>query len=169
MIYGAINFFVYGNFTVIFMSSQGTLVWTTILAGIIAGFLISVGVVFISYRYDMSQRLLDELHLELEGNETLLCEVAAHYTVGKKVSGGKLFKTDKRYVFLPHRYETTKLSLEIPLEDIDESASFKVLGILNIGFRLYQNSGDIAEFIVKRPVPSLFKRRNNSHQAHSYA
>ena len=86
---------------------------------------------------------------ELTDDETIIKEDGVNlFQNFFNALGGKLFLTEKRLIFISHKFNLPNSSIKIQLEDISEIIERKTIGIINNGLRIKTKNCLRYDFVV---------------------
>ena len=86
--------------------------------------------------------------LDLQDNEEILLTRPANHFLGIEGVGGKIFITNKRFVFKSHELNIQKHQLDINYTDIDKLIFFNTLLLFPNGLKLILKNGKEEKFAV---------------------
>lgn len=115
--------------------------WKGLILGIGAGFL--YGILSILFNLLISNKM-DKIRVEIVKEETVIFEGAANHWIGNISKGGWLFFTDKYLYFVPHKFNLSKMRVQILRHDIQEVTISKKINSMNVHF----GDGQIESFVV---------------------
>jgi len=99
----------------------------------------------------MHKKLIDKtVKITLEKDERLIFESPAQYGKRLNAAEGKLFLTDKRLFFKPHKFNFKKQEFSIKLTDILGVQTYQPLLPIIKGFKIQTNKPSEEKFIVDK-------------------
>ena len=116
--------------------------------GLAPGFL--AGAMFAAVMSWFAKRQASQLTLQRPdfSNEKVILEGAANHFTGTAGTGGYLFLTNSRLLFLSHREKVQNHELSIPLDEIESVDAGKTLGMVSNGLVLKRNAEITERFVV---------------------
>ncbi|MBS1988018.1 hypothetical protein JST56_03420 [Candidatus Dependentiae bacterium] len=116
------------------------------VGGVILGILNSI----LFYKFSVAKYVLDAVSVDLDTDEKIQFQTPANYTSGTEPVSGKLFLTNKRFIFKNHKNDKNVQQFSIDLEDLKKADTYKTLGFFENGLNIYTASGVTHKFIVDR-------------------
>ena len=135
----AINYWLNGN----------TLV-TAMAVGVVGGLFVGIANGLLNYKYAVPKYVLDAVSVDLDNHEQIELQTPAIYTSGQEPTSGKLFLTNKRFIFKNHKQDKNIQQLSIDLEEFKKADTFKTLKVFENGLSIHTTSGLTHSFLVDR-------------------
>ena len=128
---------------------SGNTLGTALTIGVIGGLFVGIANGFLNYKYAVPKYVLDAVSVDLDNDEQIEFQTPANYTSGQEPTSGKLFLTNKRFIFKNHKHENIQ-QFSIDLEDFKKADTFKTLTFFENGLSIHTISGLTHNFIVDR-------------------
>ncbi len=84
-----------------------------------------------------------------EEGENILFETGANHFKNVEATGGKLYLTNKRLVFISHKLNVQNQELSIPVSEIVDTEKYKKFGIIDNGL-VIPTTDYIEKFVVQK-------------------
>lgn len=117
-----------------------------IFQGLIFGILMAFTITFLSQKFGTA--IDKKINSVLDKDETIEFDGPANLLRGIEGVGGKIFLTNKRMLFLPHRMNIQKQQEIIDYREIESVAPRKTAGLIGNGLRVITVSGDSYDFVL---------------------
>ncbi|PWJ38583.1 GRAM domain-containing protein [Sediminitomix flava] len=96
----------------------------------------------------LAKKLSNSISPNLDASEKIEIEGGASLFQGKEAVGGKIFLTNNKMIFIPHKFNIQKKELEIPFLKIKEVTGRKTAKVVDNGLRIVLENDDYFDFIV---------------------
>jgi len=147
--------------------------WTTkeitksIVAGLVTGALCGLSFSWINAKFSNSKFIVNSTKIFFDLNEQLILETPANHFKGIEAVGGKLYLTNKRFVFKSHKLNVQRHELSINLSDIIIAEKHKTFGLINNGLIVQTINGAKEKFVLEdanKWIIQLDIAKNDIHQ-----
>jgi hypothetical protein len=129
--------------------SENTLI-TAMTIGLVGGLLVGIANGLLNYKYAVPKYVLDAVSVDLDSDEQIAFQTPANYTNGHEPISGKLFLTNKRFIFKNHKHDKNIQQFSIDWDEFKKADTFKTLTFFENGLRIHTISGETHNFIVDR-------------------
>ena len=118
--------------------------------GTFFGIFMAIGFPYVSQKFVtiFTSKLGKNIKPELSQDEKIEMEGPANLFRGMEGVGGKLFLTNKKVCFKPHKINIQKGQTDIPYENISEIIKIKTAKLIDNGIRIKTNKGNEFDFVV---------------------
>jgi hypothetical protein len=129
---------------------SGNTLANAITIGVVGGLFVGIANGLLNYKYAVPKYVLDAVSVDLYNDEQIEFQTPANYTSGHEPTSGKLFLTNKRFIFKNHKHDKDIQQFSIDLEDFKKAETFKTLTFFENGLSIHTTSGLTHNFIVDR-------------------
>ena len=95
-----------------------------------------------------SKMVASQTGMELAPGENIEYAGGANHFLNMEGRGGRLYLTNKRLIFKPHRFNVQGGGIELPRSDIAGAAKFLTLGFIPNGLVVTKKDGSVERFVV---------------------
>jgi hypothetical protein len=127
-----------------------TMIISSIVAGLVMGGLSGLLSSWLLARFLKSKFVADGTKMKPEPGETVLFETPANHLKGIKGAGGKLYVTDRRLLFKPHKLNVENHVFELGLTEIKNVSRYKTLGFVDNGLSIATIDNTTERFVVEQ-------------------
>jgi hypothetical protein len=118
---------------------------SSIAAGALSGFMYH----FIMNLFKHSKFVKKSTAISLNENEFILLEKDANHFKGLEAVGGRIYLTNNRIIFKSHSLNIQSHMVSFLWTEINHTARYKTLGLINNGIELHLKNNTIKKFVVE--------------------
>lgn len=123
---------------------SSTDVWVTVLTAVITGALFGTAMGM----FAGSKTVAQQTAIDLPEGEIVEYEGGANHFLNAEARGGRLYLTNWRLIFQPHRINLQGASVSIPRSDVAGISKFLTLGLIPNGMQVARRGGTPERFVV---------------------